>query len=223
MKRNIVQKKFEAEILDLYTRLKKALPRIQEKYEADALETFVAQCVRDFPLGKNTGILFYGRSNNGWNSKNPLTMDELPEQLRRPFFNLIRHISEYFYPEEWNSHIAWSNVCKVVPMTSGNPNNTLWYAQYSFMVDLIKKEIDVLSPKVVVLITGNTNGPKWDAPLFENNNLKENKREEKEWSKDCTATLYKKDGRLYIVTDRPECKPIREHADCIIEMIERNM
>ena len=92
MKRNIVQKKFEAEILDLYTRLKKALPRIQEKYEADALETFVAQCGRDFPLGKNTGILFYGRSNNGWNSKNPLTMDELPEQLRRPFFNLIRQI-----------------------------------------------------------------------------------------------------------------------------------
>ena len=154
MQTNIVQTLFEAKVHDLYVELYNELPRIQNNFVADDLTTFVAQCGRDYPMDKNSGIIFYGRSPNGWDPEHPLTMDDLTEQLYRPIFNLMRVVSEHFYPESWNTHIVWSNVCKVAPITKGNPTNTLWDDQYSFMVDIINKEMEVLSPKVVIFVTG---------------------------------------------------------------------
>lgn len=222
MNTNFIQEKFEQGVHDLYDRLEAALPQIQKSYEADAVTTFIAQCGREYPIGENTGIVFYGRANNGWDP-NLFTMDDFSNQLHRFFFKLMKYVTEHFYPENWNTHIVWNNISKVVPMSEGNPTNNLWFAQYDFMVDIIHKELDVLAPKVVIFVTGNKKDKGWNTPIFEDGNLNECFVEEKEWAEGCAASLYKKNGRLYIITDRPESKPIKVHGDCIIDMIERNM
>jgi len=228
METNNVQETLEKGVKELYKKLEENLPEYEGIYnrnlsekDQDALITTTSLCGRDFPMKKNTGIAFYGRFNNGWDPNHPLTMDDLPSETRRPFFNLMRHISEHYYPESWNTHVVWSNMCKVGPASGGNPTEALWDAHYNHMVAIFNKEMEILSPKVVVLITGNLS-EQWDAPLFEGNDLRNHMVEEKMWAANGKASLYKKDGRLYIVTDRPEYKAIMPHVDCIIDMIERN-
>ncbi len=231
-----IQEKLYKEITPLYAKLEKELPQMQYECmgENDDLTTFKAQCGEKYPVETNTGIVFYGRSNNGWNPDSPLTMKDLPNfMIGRepwPFFDLIRIISEYFYPEDWNNSVIWSNVCKVVPCSANNPPTSLWHKQYQYMVEILRMELEILSPKVVVFITGNTAGEHWDAPLFHENDLQNYKVCDNIWLKaednkknyrDCTATLYKKEGRLYIITDRPEYRPIEPHADSIIGLIEK--
>lgn len=228
MKTNKVQTLFEERIHDLYVKLDNELPRIQNNYEVDDLTTFVAQCGRDYPMDNNSGIIFYGRSPNGWNPKSPLTTDGLIEQLHRPFFNLMRVVSEHFYPESWNFHIVWSNVCKVAPAKNGNPTDPLWYDQYNFMVDIIEKEMEILSPKVVIFVTGMTAGPRWDDPLFAIDKYKGFQLSESiEWGADSRTgkPLTSKAGKInnttIIITDRPECRPIAPHVEAILNLIER--
>lgn len=79
MNTNFIQEKFEQGVHDLYDRLEAALPQIQKSYEADAVTTFIAQCGREYPIGENTGIVFYGRANNGWDP-NLFTMDDFSNQ-----------------------------------------------------------------------------------------------------------------------------------------------
>ena len=216
-----IQEKLYKEITPLYAKLEKELPRMQEVYTEDELTTFMAQCGDCYPSGKNEGIIFYGRSNNGWDSDNPLTMNDVVCELRRPFFNLMRKVSEHFYPKDWNKYVTWSNICKVVPASEGNPTESLWDVQYDFMTEILRKEMDVLSPKVVIMVTGNASGDHWDAPLFEENDLSKHKLVDVNWADNGRVTLYKKDERLYLITDRPEFKPIDDHADSIIRLIEK--
>ena len=230
-----IQEKLNLETSVLYAELEKCIPELTRRYnenlpehKQDSLSVFRAMCGDDFPLEPNKGIVFYGRANNGWNSENDLTTEWLYSQLHRPFFNLMRNISEHFYPENWNTHIVWSNICKVVPMSEGNPNDELWFAQYDYMVDILNKELEVLSPKIVVLVTGNYHYDSWDKPLFEiESDLKKHKLIDERWADNGRlkgqASLYKKNGRLYIITDRPERRKIKSHADCIIDLIEKNL
>ena len=219
METNIVQETLEKGVIELYNKMESD-PEVQ-KFDSIGLTSFIAQCGRDYPMEKNMGIMFYGRFNNGWNPMNPLTMDDLPSETGRPFFNLIRHISEHYYPESWNTYVVWSNMCKVGPEKENNPTEALWNAQYFHMVDILNKEMEILSPKVVIFVTGNVS-EHWDAPLFEKNDLKEHQVEEVMWAENGRTTLYKKNDRLYLITDRPEFRVLQPHVDCIIDMIERN-
>ena len=205
----------------IYRRLEKELPQMEQSYEKDNLTTFRAQCGKCFPQENNSGFVFYGRSNNGWNPNCPLTMDGVVDHMHRPFFNLMSRVSEHFYPENWNNYVTWSNICKVVPVSKGNPSDNLWYMQYDYMVEILQKELEILSPKAVILVTGNTAGARWDAPLFEGNNLIDYKMDECEWIEGCNATLYKKDNTIFIITDRPERRAIEPHTNCIINLIEK--
>ena len=58
--------------------------------------------------------------------------------------------------------------------------------------------------------------------IFLTRNVKEHQVEEVMWAENGRTTLYKKNGRLYLITDRPEFRVLQPHVDCIIDMIERN-
>jgi hypothetical protein len=92
----------------------------------------------------------------------------MPDNTQRPFVNLIKKIAEKYYPVDWNEHIAGSNVCKVAPNKGwGTPSTSLWDEQYWHCVKTMEVELRLLSPKVIVFITGSTAGERWDWPLFE--------------------------------------------------------
>lgn len=55
--------------------------------------------------------------------------------------------------DNWASYILWSNLCKVAPLNGGNPSDTLYYAQESACIELLKIELVMYQPKLIVFIT----------------------------------------------------------------------
>lgn len=138
------------------------------EFDINKLSSFSAQVGLNYPEENNTGILFYGRATNSWDDWYHDSIEMiLQKQTYRPIYDLMHHFSWEFYKDNWFSHIAWSNICKVAPWKGGNPNNKLWDAQYPYLVEIIKHEVKLLSPSIVVLVTGNTASERWDQPFFE--------------------------------------------------------
>ena len=185
------------------------------------LRSFRSQVGVDYPTEERKGLVFYGRATNGWNEDDHETLkDILTRQRFRPFFNLIYWVGWTYYGDSYYDNIVWSNICKIAP-DGGNPSDTLWCVQYHHMVEIIKKEMEILSPAVVILVTGNAASERWDAPFFEAfPDLHEISSIQWGCAKECKATLYTDGGLNVIVTDRPERRPIEEHANAITTLIE---
>lgn len=208
--------------------------------DMNQISTFSTVHGENFPIGKNTGIIFYGRVNNGWDEEiEDFEMENIDNKLQsKPFFKLMKSVCQHYYTEDWTSHIAWSNVYKLAPFgsreicpqisrwiyrdyNSTNPSDKLCDLQEEYVIKILKKEIEFLSPKVVVLVTGNTAAEKWDAAM--ECAFPRKKIGKSIWyagARTCTATLYESEGIYFIVTDRPEFRPIYEHAECLINLID---
>lgn len=199
---------------------------------------FCATWGKYFPDEKKSGILFYGRAANGWYDYTQYLdpfdgifckedqMDWMLKYQTKPIARLIKKVSSNFYSSDWNQHIAWSNVCKVSPNNNiGLPNENLWYRQYQYMVDIMRVELQELSPRIVIFITGVTGGKKWDDPFFEMEEYKDIQYTDSiEWCNDfrgnkCSTQACKKDGTIFIRTDRPEYRPINDQAESIIKLV----
>lgn len=236
--------------LDFVQNLDKELrPVFTEMYskieDIDNYWLFCPTWGKHYPSEQNTGILFYGRSPNGWKDysdycgdankvfdflfNRPDQVDWMLSYTRSAFVSLIRGVAETFYPNEWNEHIAWSNVCKIAPDTNwGTPNDTLWDCQYSYIKKMMEIEIGNLSPEVIVFVTGMTAGARWDTPLFEIDKFKGLQLSESiEWGTDARTgkPLTSKAGKInnttIIITDRPEYRPIAPHVEAILNLIKR--
>lgn len=210
------------DIQALYQALEEDVRKLPDFCNQD-LRTFTTQVGELYPEETNKGILFYGRATNGWDdSCHEKIEDILWYQTRRPFFNLIYHFGREFYGDNYCYSVAWGNIAKISP-NGGNPSEKLWNAQYFGMRRIIRKEIELLSPEIIVLVTGNTAGDHWDSPFFEEfSDLKEVKHLVWAISKgvECTATLFVNDRFKVIVTDRPEHRPIVAHTQALIQLLQ---
>ena len=219
----MINLKDDKEIQFLYREMKKAVK--EAGFNINQLRVFTTLVGNEYPIEPGDGILFYGRATNGWDDDNHDDLEKiLYEQTRRPFFNLLYYFAWYYYSDSWNKKVAWSNICKIAP-DGGNPSDLLWNAQKEFLPSIIKREVELLSPEIIVLVTGNTAVhyyEPWHSPFFiAFPELKEIRR--KKWAvsngKDYTATLYS-DGKMKVLlTDRPEFRPIQEHADALKELL----
>lgn len=206
--------------------LNRALEEEISKYPAfqnKDLRVFTTQVGENYPDEPGKGILIYGRATNGWDdSYHEKIEDILWYQTKRPFINLIYHFGKEFYGDDYCCSVAWGNICKIAP-DGGNPSNALWDAQYSSMRRIIRKEIELLSPEIIVLVTGNTASERWDAPFFEEfPELKE--VNSTVWAvsncKKCTATLYT-DGKIKVLlTDRPEGRSVNAHTKALLQLLK---
>lgn len=199
-------------------------------FDIDNLVTFTGRVGRDYPAESYKGILFYGRATNGWDDddiKNKDIEQVIIKSIKRgsQFFKLLHPFAEYFYGDSWLTNVAWSNICKIAP-DGGNPSDSLWYAQRDSLSPIIQREVELLSPGIVVLVTGNTTvnyADPWHSPFFEAfPNLK--KLRTIKWGvsrgKDCSATLYSNGNMKVILTERPEFRSIKKHTDALIELLE---
>lgn len=192
------------------------------------LRVFTARVGANYPVEPGKGILFYGRATNGWDDDDKKNDDlclVYENNSSSPFFNLLYYLSWEFYGDSWCSKIAWSNICKIAP-NGGNPSDSLWRAQKNSLSAIIQREVELLSPELIVLITGNTvvhYSDPWHSPFFTAfPDLKEIR--DIKWSesngKDCTATLYANGKIKVLLTDRPEFRPIEQHAAALKELFE---
>ena len=211
------------EIQALYQAMEKEVRNYPAFCNQD-LRSFTTQVGELYPEETGKGILIYGRATNGWGEDHKKIEDILWDQTNRTFFNLIYQFSKEFFGDDYCYSVAWGNITKLAP-DGGNPSDELWEAQYSGMRKIIRKEVELLSPGVIVLVTGNTAGEHWDAPFFdEYTDLKEITHIVWAYSRgvECTATLFKNDRFKVIVTDRPEYRSIRAHAQALIQLINFN-
>lgn len=194
---------------------------------------------------RNEGILFVGRATNGWlteerdvtlllgdrNADNGEIFN-CADQMRwiegqagvregyntnsSAFWRVIRKVSVNFYPEDWSSHVAWSNLCKVAPSGGGNPSNRLYSAQLDACLEILMEEIKFLSPRAVVILTGES----WSGDFLRylNKNRSVNFSAQYFWSR-YYCSVCKIGGINFIQTEHPQCKKEIDHVNCLIRLL----
>ena len=204
---------------------------------------FCVQWGKNYPVEQNKGILFVGKAVNGWITKekemNVLfgsgaerifdRADQMQwvENLERnkggydtkksSFWRVNKQISQKFYPDNWSSHIAWSNLCKIAPFKGGNPNNTLYYNQRATCQKILEKEIEILSPKYVVMLTS---GWEKDFLLFLNDNQPAESIHTETWGRGYKINVYRIRNTIFIASVHPQGKDEQAHVEVITRLIK---
>lgn len=214
-----------------------------EKNNFDNICTFAIQWGENFPSEKNKGLLFIGKAVNGWvtndinvdnlfNQNNPERIFKRNDQMewvnnlsgntkgyntrKSAFWRLIKKVSNVYFPEKWYSHIAWTNLYKIAPWDGGNPNSRMQNQQKEHSFELLKAEINILSPEYVIMLTSG-----WEWSFVEM--IKKEKEfrviAEQKWRRYKTS-LIEIDNVRYIISYHPQGKNELEHKNAIIKLIE---
>jgi hypothetical protein len=223
------------------------LPLFKELLDKNTFSDVCVFCMqwgKKFPKQENAGVLFVGKAVNGWvNAETDIdvlfgkTTDrifargdqmEWVENLSGPnetyntnksaFWRVIKKISQHLYPkDEWFRYVAWSNLCKIAPSEGGNPNDPLYYEQLESCRKILEKEIEVLSPKFVVLLTS---GWEKDFLFYLNGNNHTSSIEKVEWD-GYETKLFKIKDVFYIASQHPQAKDETKHFDVIATLIDK--
>jgi hypothetical protein len=76
---------------------------------------------------------------------------------RSAFWRIVRKtvaVSCGREPEEWIEHVCWTNLFKIAPLETGNPSSYLADIQRKSCIDLLKQEVQIFKPKVVLVLAG---------------------------------------------------------------------
>lgn len=224
-------------LLPLYSEL------TSKKYKN--IDYFCLQWGKEYPKEKNKGILFIGRAVNGWiettNDVNTLfgeteqrifnrddQMEWVENEMEKGtnskvsksfFWKVVKGTTQKVYNingKGWSKKIAWSNLYKVSPHKGGNPTTRMINMQKEICKQITKKEIEVLSPQHIVLLTGLD----WAQDILPD--LKETKAQQiKTWDNNkYIVSTYLHEGRNYIVSVHPERKNIQSHINSLAELIK---
>jgi hypothetical protein len=205
--------------------------------------TFAIQWGKDYPIEKYKGLLFVGKAVNGWltvdqnmdalfDDQNTNRIFNRSDQIqwvenlsgntngyntrKSAFWRLVKKVAVSHYSHEWYRHIAWTNLYKVAPWEGGNPSESLKQKQQQYSIELLKREIDIMAPEFVIMLTSS-----WEKPFIEE--LKKGKQynyiTERKWGKYKSA-LVEIEGVKYIISQHPQGKSEEDHMVVINYLIE---
>lgn len=232
---NNLSKRLESTLKPLYEKL------LELKKTVDC--AFCMQWGKNFSNVINTGILFVGKSVNGWitdekdidilfgnGSKRIFDRDDQMQWVdnlegniegyntsKSAFWRVVKTISQEFYPNNWFSHIAWSNLYKLSPFESGNPSNTLREKQLQLCREVLKNEIEILSPKYIVLLTS---GWEKDFLCYLNGNNPTESIYKETWDDIHQIKVYEINNRIFISSSHPQGKNEIKHIETIIKLLK---
>jgi hypothetical protein len=214
------------------------------KFDRETETAFVLQWGDNFPTEKHTGILFVGKAVNGWAKKEEQSFEKLfarndqmkwVENLwnsggnyatgRSAFWRVIKGIMTKYDKDAkpWYSYAAWSNLYKVSPNNAkggGNPNKQDKDKQLNLCKQIFKTEIEILSPKFVIMLTS-----RWEThPGFlycVNNNQHTKHIEEITWGNNDTIRVYEINGTIFIASVHPQGKKEEIHVKTIVELLKK--
>ena len=205
---------------------------------------FCIQWGECYPDEKERGIIFVGKACNGWYDKSDdvdilfgdsenriFALDDQMKWVKdreggkaenkyntnkSAFWRVIKKVSQKYYPEDsWYSHVAWSNLYKL-SKGEGNPTKKYMNEQYESCLEIYKKEIEIFSPKFVVMFTSG-----WEDGFLKY--LNEGKSceciESINWGH--MTNLYKINGVYFIATQHPQGKIEDKHVDVITRLINK--
>lgn len=222
-------------------------PLYKELLESDAFDdniaTFCVQWGEEFP--EKEGILFVGKATNGWlstskdvdvlfgNTDNGIFNrvdqmewindlegnDEGYDTKKSAFWRVVKKISSHFYQDKWYANIAWSNLYKLALVENGNPDSSLRAKQHFACLKILKREIELLSPKYVIMFTS---GWEKDFLIYMNHGsdrLINIGKESWNW-RGYESEMYEIDNTFYITSCHPQGKPEQGRVDEIIRFLE---
>lgn len=224
------------------------LGKLIEGYHKTNVSPFIIHFGKKFPEHPNEGILFVGRATNGNSNgssignnyehqlrialepQNYNNIKWIEEQFsqknsycrKSAFWRVVRSISKEFYGDNWYEKIGWSDLYKIAPSkrgkTNANPDIELMKLQKDKCVEILEAEIQMLSPKYVVLFVGN-----WVSDfLFRLNHGTSKSIATYEWGirKPYKTKLYNIDNRYFILTEHPQGKNETELINCILNIMK---
>ena len=222
-------------------KMKEALRPIYERMLADERISKLSKknycCMapvvgNNYPKEPRTGFMFYGRANNGWEVGVDDTFDTIynaqldglykyiNEDNDSAFFRVAGRVFSEYYGDDWLSHVVYSNLYKV-SRHKKNPTDPECRVQLEYVKEIFEKEVETMSPKFVVLLTGEN----WakDFILYINGEEMPQPLETKKWSDDYRYSLsvYKIDEVYYIVSEHPQGKKEDLHAEAILSIFEK--
>lgn len=232
--------RLRAALKPLYSELMEAVRPFQN--DERGLCPFALQWGKEFPKDEHEGILFVGRATNGWVSfsddvdvlfgEDDEAIFNRKDQMmwvhnlsgsshgyntrRSAFWRVIRGVSSAYYPHPELAHVAWSNVTKVAP-DGANPGNALYYAQLDACKRILAKEIEILSPRYVVFLTGHG----WAIDFLKglNGDSAPTRILKEPWD-GFFARSFEIGGRTFILSEHPQGKPEESHIAAICTIIE---
>jgi hypothetical protein len=234
------KKKLRTELLPYYKKILDNFTSNISKEDIDHCAVFYTQWGKDFPTEPHKGIMFYGRATNGWgdinnalekeclfkeggelsnfNSKRQIKWIEDNDNPsyntnRSQMLSTIKKVSSYFYKDNWFNYVAWSNLYKVAPDDQGNPNGQLCNLELQECKDIFRKEIELFSPKFVILLTGDS----WYKDFLPEPEQKPIK--EIDWG-NYTLSVYQSGKTYYLATEHPQGKPYSQLIEKLIEFIK---
>lgn len=208
---------------------------------------FAVQWGDHYPSFLNKGILFVGRATNKWHTTeedlevlfgdpqenstifncddqmtwvNDCARGEKYQTNRSAFWRVIREVSKSFYPEDELNHVAWSNVCKIQKEGGKNPEGRFFDSQIETCQKIFKAEMDVLSPKFVIMLVGGYG--KREILTYMNCETMPDKIETRTWDI-YKADVYKIDETVYVCSEHPMGKNEREHIECLKSIVSDYM
>jgi hypothetical protein len=125
------------------------------------------------------------------------------------FWTTIRHIvlaGHPEWPEIWPSHIVWTNLAKFAPWAGGNPGGSLLAIQREDGPALIRREIDELSPRTVVVFSGRW----WFEPFAAGLGL------DVKWRAGLVEGVADEPGRRWIIACHPMTRSPRAVAEAVL-------
>lgn len=118
-------------------------------------------------IAAENNIDFGEKANNTFNSKGfewVITTNEVLSNedgtyklSQSPFWRTAQGIWEQLSGKQenrWIDYIAWSNIYKIAPPETGNPNNNMCKHQITQCRELLKTEIEIYKPTHILLVTG---------------------------------------------------------------------
>ena len=236
-----ISEKIRTELFQDYSKLIKKIYSI-EKDKASNYAILYTQWGKKYPTCPHRGIMFYGRSTNGWgDEENTLTTEDALfkegnnlanfnsndqvkwiEDNNNPNYNtnlsqilsLTKKVSREIYPDKWYNYVVWSNLYKVAPQEKGRPSDKLCDLEIEDCKNIFNKEVKIFSPKFVILSTGYNWYKDFLPDQIVNQPIKKIP-----WGK-YFVSVYKDGETYYLATEYPQCKPYSKLVEKLIEFIK---
>lgn len=132
---------------------------------------------------------------------------------RSAFWRVVKSVSQQLFPgHTWYEHIAWTNLYKFSPAKM-NPDARMKRDQLDICIDILDREIQLLSPHVVIFLTSG-----WECHFADHIGLKSEEAEHCQWSRH--ELLFQKKGNIaYIRSKHPQGKSECEHVEALVTVI----
>lgn len=126
------------------------------------------------------------------------------------YWQTVREVTLDGHPEReahWPSHIAWTNLGKLAPWAGGNPGSRLLAIQRELCPALLRREVNELAPRLVVVLTGRW----WFEPFAEALGLAV------DWREGLVEGVADESGRRWVIAVHPMTRSPHAVARAVLD------